>query len=249
MPFLTFLFVIVALVYASVGFGGGSTYTALLALMGADYRIIPVVSLLCNIIVVTGGTIRFHRDKLIDWHAFLPLLAISAPLAFLGGLTPLKEFTFYMLLGTALFLSSLALFVPADRMAIKTVPKPFVLFLSGAIGLLAGLSGIGGGIFMAPVLHLIRWAEARKIAAFASVYIFINSLAGILGQLSKSGAAALADPLTYYWPLMLAVLVGGQIGSHIGLRLLSAKYLRWLTALLVGYVALRLLWQGLHLSR
>ena len=245
LPLLSFLFALVALIYSSVGFGGGSTYTALLALSGADYRVVPVIALLCNIIVVTGGCVRFWRAGLIDWRAMMPLLIVSAPLAFLGGMVPLKEATFFLVLGGALLLSALALFVPAARLPRKRLALPIMMALSGAIGLLAGLSGIGGGIFMAPLLHLVRWAEARRIAAFASVYILINSITGVAGQISKTGSASLADTASSYWTLLLAVFVGGQIGSYLGLRLLSPIYLRWLTALLVAYVAVRLVIKGL----
>jgi uncharacterized protein len=249
MPWLLIIyFFCIAILYASVGFGGGSTYTALLALWGVDYRIVPVVSLLCNIIVVTGGVIRFARADLYYWREVWPLIAVSAPLAFLGGQMPIKEATFLLMLGGALLVSSLALFIPVERLAIKRLPRAAVLVISGAVGLLAGLSGIGGGIFMSPVLHLIRWADARRIAAFASLYILVNSLAGIMGQLYKSGAASLNDPVTAYWPLMLAVFVGGQLGGIIGLRMLPLRYLRWLTAIVVGYAALNLLWKGANLA-
>jgi uncharacterized protein len=249
MLFLWFiLFFVVALIYASVGFGGGSTYTALLALWGVDYRIVPVVSLLCNIIVVTGGVIRFLRASLYDWRGVLPLIAISAPLAFIGGQMPIKEATFYIILGGALLLSSAALFVPVERIAFKKLPRPAILLVSAAAGLLAGFSGIGGGIFMSPLLHLIRWSDARRIAAFASLYILVNSAAGITGQMYKSGAASLNEPVTTYWPLMLAVFAGGQLGGIIGLRILPPQYLRWITAIVVGYAALNLLWKGVHLT-
>jgi uncharacterized protein len=249
MPLLwILLFFAVALIYASVGFGGGSTYTALLALWGVDYRIVPVVSLLCNIIVVTGGVIRFLRAGLYDWRTVLPLIAISAPLAFIGGLMPIKEATFYIVLGGALFLSSAALFVPTHRLPVKKLPQPAILLVSAAAGLLAGFSGIGGGIFMSPLLHLIRWSDARRIAAFASLYIFVNSVAGITGQLYKSGAVSLSGPMMTYWPLMLAVFVGGQLGGVIGLRILPLRYLHWITAIVVGYAALNLLWKGVNLA-
>lgn len=244
---LTALFVLVALIYASVGFGGGSTYSALLALSDVDFRLIPVVALLCNIIVVTGSTIRFARAGLIDWRAVLPLVAISAPLAFVGGLVPLKQSVFNLLLGSGLLLSSLALLVRIEAVETKRLPQPVMLAVSGAVGLLAGLSGIGGGIFMSPVLHLVRWSEPRRIASFASLYILINSITGIAGQLIKSGPSSLVETGNAYWPLMLAVLIGGQIGSILGLRLLSPLLLRRLTAVLVGYVAVRLLIQGWQL--
>lgn len=238
------LFAFVALVYASVGFGGGSTYSALLALSDVDYRLIPIVALLCNIIVVTGGTIRFLRAGLYDWRAVLPLVAISAPLAFIGGLVPLKQSIFFLLLGSGLLLSAIALLVPVDSVEKRSLAQPAMLATSAIVGLVAGLSGIGGGIFMSPVLHLVRWAEARRIAAFASLYILINSITGIAGQLIKSGPVQMVDAASGYWPLLAAVLVGGQVGSMIGLRLLSPMLLRSLTALLVGYVAVRLLIQG-----
>ena len=247
MLWLTGLFAFVALIYASVGFGGGSTYSALLALSGVDYRLIPVIALVCNIIVVTGGTIRFARAGLINWRQVLPLVAVSAPLAFVGGLVPLKQSVFYLLLGGGLFLSSVILLVRVETFVTRRFPTPFLLAISGAVGLLAGLSGIGGGIFMSPVLHMIRWADAKRIAAFASLYILINSITGIAGQLVKAGPVSLMNPTTEYWPLMLAVLIGGQMGSYLGLKLLSATWLRRLTALLVGYVAIRLLWQGWQL--
>ena len=247
MFWLAGLFALVALLYASVGFGGGSTYSALLALSDTDYRLIPVIALLCNIIVVTGGAIRFVRAGLINWRQVLPLVAVSAPLAFIGGLVPLKQSVFYLLLGSGLLLSSLVLMVRVETFATKSLSRPLLLAVSGAVGLLAGLSGIGGGIFMSPVLHLIRWADAKRIAAFASLYILINSVTGIAGQLVKAGPVSLMNPATEYWPLMLAVLVGGQIGSYMGLKLLSPVWLRRLTAVLVGYVAIRLLWQGWNL--
>jgi uncharacterized membrane protein YfcA len=135
--------------------------------------------------------------------------------------------------------------LPQERLPEAKLPPTATLALSGLVGLLAGLSGIGGGIFMAPVLHLIRWAEAKRIAAFASLYILANSITGLGGQLLKGGVGAVAESSAAYWPLLLAVLIGGQIGSHIGIRLFSPVLLRRMTALLVGYAAVRLLLQAL----
>jgi uncharacterized protein len=238
------LFALVALIYASVGFGGGSTYTALLGLWGVDFTLIPAISLLCNIIVVSGGTVRFARAGLLDGRAIIPLLLVSAPLAFLGGLVPLKQSLFLLILGIALLASCIALIIQPENWKARKLSQPALLGLSAIVGLIAGLSGIGGGIFMAPVLHLIRWGDAKRIAAFASVYILINSVAGIAGQLLKNGSQAMMEPLTGYWPLLLAVLVGGQLGGGLGLRYFSPRVLRILTALLVGYVAVRLLLQA-----
>lgn len=248
MLWLTGLFALVALIYASVGFGGGSTYTALLSLWGVEYQLIPIISLLCNIIVVTGGSIRFVRAGLITWPQVLPMLMVSAPLAFIGGLVPLKQWLFLTILGAALLASAVALLLQPDKMSTRALPKPVLLTVSGAVGLLAGLSGIGGGIFMAPVLHLMRWAEARRIAAFACIYILINSIAGLLGQLAKQGTLTIADVAVDYGMLLIAVLIGGQIGGLFGLRYFKPNMLRMLTALLVGYAAIRLLWQAYGLA-
>lgn len=245
MSWLAALFFLVALIYASVGFGGGSTYTALLGLWGLDYRLIPIISLLCNIIVVSGGTIRFARAGLLDGKAVFPLLLVSAPLAFLGGLIPLKQWLFLLILGSALLLSCIALLLQPESWKPRKLPLPTLLAMSSVVGLLAGLSGIGGGIFMAPVLHLIRWSEARRIAAFASLYILVNSLAGMAGQLIKSSPHILGGVVESYWPLLIAVFLGGQLGSLLGLRFFSPRILRIMTAVLVGYVAMRLLAQSL----
>ena len=144
-------------------------------------------------------------------------------------------------------ISSAVLLIRVESFAGKRLPQPALLAISGVVGLLAGLSGIGGGIFMSPVLHLVRWADARRIAAFASLYILINSITGVAGQLVKAGPISLLNPAADYWPLMVGVLIGGQVGSYLGLKLMSPVWLRRLTAVLVGYVAIRLLWQGYNL--
>ena len=214
-----------ALLYASVGFGGGSTYNALLALAGVDYRVLPAIALTCNIIVVIGGTWRFHRAGLLPWRRALPLVLVSAPFAGLGGLTPITETAFLALLATSLFVAGLALLVQRER-PLETAPAQqdrktgFADLLTGAgVGYLAGLVGIGGGIFLAPYLHMTRWAAAKQIAATASLFILINSITGLAGQLGKLGSTGALPEVAGYWPLALAVLIGGQIGALVSSRL------------------------------
>ena len=233
-----------ALLYASVGFGGGSTYSALLALAGTDFRILPIISLACNVIVVTGGVVRFARAGEMPWRGALIISLVAAPLAFLGGLTPIKQATFLTILGASLVFAALALLVPliqsADEPATSRRTWPMAL-AAAPLGYLAGLVGIGGGIFLAPLLHLTRWNSARRIAATASLFILINSLTGLAGQLAKSGVARFGEALGGALPLLVAVAIGGQIGSYLALRYLPAKVIRWLTAALTGWVGLRLL--------
>lgn len=232
-----------ALLYASVGFGGGSTYNALLSLAGFDYRLLPIVSLCCNVVVVGGATIRFARAGTVPWRKALTLSLIAAPLAFLGGLTPIKEATFLFLLGLSLVAAGLALFVPrsSDADGQPTAMARFMPFAAAPLGYLAGLVGIGGGIFLAPLLHLTRWAGARQIAATTSVFILINSIAGLTGQLSKNGPERFGEALSGALPLLIAVVIGGQLGSLLALRWLPEQAIRWLTAALTIWAGSRLL--------
>jgi len=269
---LTPAFFVTALLYASVGFGGGSTYNALLALAGVDYRLLPAVALTCNILVVIGGTWRFHKAGLLPWKRALPLVVISAPFAWMGGLTPIKETLFLSLLAGSLLVAGLALLFQRDA----PEPSPLRLdqpeadqvslpsrlreglgeghslhrkatiadLLTGAgVGYLAGLVGIGGGIFLAPYLHITRWAGAKQIAATASLFILVNSIAGLSGQLLKLGGAGALPDVAAYWPLALAVIIGGQIGSFAGTKVLSPTLVKRATGVLILYVAGQLVWK------
>lgn len=240
---LPFGFLAAALLYASVGFGGGSTYSALLSLAGFDYRYLPIVSLVCNVVVVGGNTIRFARAGVIPWRRALLVSAIAAPLAFLGGLTPIREGTFLLILGLSLIAAGLALFAPrlAKRDDGPAAAARFMPLIAAPLGYLAGLVGIGGGIFLAPLLHLTRWAQPRPIAATASLFILINSLAGLAGQLGKAGPERFAEALAGALPLLIAVVLGGYLGSLLALRFLPERVIRWLTAALTIWAGSQLL--------
>jgi hypothetical protein len=243
MVWLAAAFAVTALLYASVGFGGGSTYSALLALSGMDYRLLPLVSLACNVVVVTGSTIRFARAGITPWRSALLLTGIAAPAAFLGGLTPIKEATFLAILGASLVVAGLALLLPvtATREGQPGRAARWMPVVAAPIGYLAGLVGIGGGIFLAPFLHLVRWNGAREIAATAAFFILVNSIFGIAGQLLKNGPDLLGAAAAIGLPLLIAVAVGGQAGSLLALRYLPQRAIRWLTAALTVYVGARLL--------
>lgn len=243
MVWLPLGFFATALLYASVGFGGGSTYSALLSLVGFDYRLLPILSLACNVLVVTGATIRFARAGAIPWRGALTVSLIAAPLAFLGGLTPIREAQFLVLLGASLVLAGLALLLQR-RLEGEGEPTrlvPFMPLIAAPLGYLAGLVGIGGGIFLAPLLHLTRWNRARQIAATTSLFILINSLAGLAGQLIKAGPDRFTEALSGGLPLLVAVVLGGQVGSLMALRLLPERTIRWLTAVLTIWAGSRLL--------
>jgi len=249
--YLIVLFFIVAALYAAVGFGGGSTYNALLVLNGTDYRILPAIALACNIVVVSGGIWRFSKAGLLAPKALLPFLVASVPAAWIGGRLPVSETVFIGLLGGALLLSGARLLLQRDFIFDTQDKRPTPLWFAGltggSIGLLSGIAGIGGGIFLAPVLYSLRWDTPRKIAAACSLFILVNSMSGLTGQimkLSDSNILSLARP---YWPLLPAVFLGGQIGSWMASKRLEPIILKRLTAGLILYVAVRLLlkWFGL----
>lgn len=240
---LALAFLVTALLYASVGFGGGSTYSGLLALSGLDYRLLPLISLACNIVVVTGSSIRFARAGLTPWRKAAVIVMLGAPLSFLGGLTPIKEAMFLTLLGASLVLTSLTMLIPVRENAegTPTQAAKWMPLAAAPLGYFAGLVGIGGGIFLSPLLHLARWHEARGIAATASLFILVNSLFGLAGQMVKNGPGLFGQALGAALPLLVAVVIGGQIGSLLAARLLPPQWIRWLTAALVLVVGVRLL--------
>jgi uncharacterized membrane protein YfcA len=240
---LALAFGVTALLYASVGFGGGSTYSALLALSGLEYRLLPLISLACNIVVVSGSSIRFARAGLTPWKKALVIVALGAPMSFLGGLTPIKEATFLTLLGGSLVLTALTMLVPVreNQVGEPTRAARFMPLAAAPLGYFAGLVGIGGGIFLAPLLHLTRWHEARGIAATASPFILVNSLFGLAGQMVKNGPDVFGQAISAALPLLVAVVIGGQIGSLMVARMLPQQWIRWLTALLIAVVGVRLL--------
>ena len=242
-PALAAAFFVTALLYAAVGFGGGSTYNALLALSGVDYRVLPVIALTCNIIVVAGSTIRFARAGITPWRKALLVTGLAAPAAFIGGTIPVAKDVFVALLGLSLLFAGGALLLQPAEAGQEPASRHAWLVPAAAvpIGLLAGITGIGGGIFLAPLLHLVRWAETKAVAATASLFILVNSVAGLAGQLAKGGPDRMTAAVTFGLPLMLAVAVGGQIGSLLLTKRLPPRWVRWGTAGLTIYAGGRLL--------
>ena len=246
---LTLLFAITACLYASVGFGGGSTYSALLVASGADYSLIPIIALSCNIAVVSGNTLRYSRAGLVPWTRIWPLLLLSIPMAWLGGRLNISETLFIGLLAAALiFAGSRMLFkaTETEPAEFKTMSNMRSALIGGVIGFYSGIVGIGGGIFLAPILYALNWGHAKVIAATCSIFILFNSISGFLGQFMKLTDTDRILEAAIYWPLIPAVLIGGFIGNSIGLKRLSPNWVQRLTGILILIVALRLLvdWIG-----
>ena len=240
------VFFITAALYATVGFGGGSTHTAVLAVLETEIWRIPIIALICNISVVALGSYMAVTRRAFDWRRALPFFAASVPLAFIGGLMPLRDDIYITLLAVSLLLAGARLLFVTDQQVASTTASPTTakaVSIGGGLGLLSGMVGIGGGIFLAPILHYLKWADSKTIAALCSFFILVNSLAGLAGQLVKNGAGVIPDIAVYAAPLVVAVLLGGFLGSRVLLERLSHDRLRKITSLLIIFVATYLLWQ------
>lgn len=237
--YLPYIFFIIALFYSSVGFGGGSSYLAIMSLFLTNFYEIRSTALILNICVVTIGTLIFIRNKVFDLKTFWPFLVSSIPLAYLGALLKLSQQVFFLILGSSLILSGIAMML--RYIQAKLVSHEFSLIkklgLGGSVGLLAGVSGIGGGIFLSPTLNLLNWANPRTVASLASVFILVNSISGLVGL--TVGDTFQVD-LDLIWKLILAVMLGGSIGSYLSNKKFNLRFLGGLTAVLVIYVGLRL---------
>ena len=239
---LVLFFFIVSFVYASVGFGGGSSYLAILALYSLPFQEIRLIALLCNIIVVTGGTIIFIKKRQVNWKKILPVAIVSVPLAFLGARMKISQNTFFIILGCSLLVASILLWVKTNykkdiiiRQGTNVVRDSA---LGGGIGFLSGMVGIGGGIFLSPLLNLLNWDTPKKIAATASFFILVNSISGIIGQLSRVPEQINSTRVLI---LCISVLIGGQIGSRIGTVKFDPLIIRRVTAALVFFAGMEVL--------
>jgi uncharacterized membrane protein YfcA len=239
---LSFLFLLTAILYSSVGFGGGSTYLALLLIWDVPYLIFPVIALFCNIIVVSGNCINYIKAGNINLRILTPFLISSVPLAFIGGSLSIDKEVFEILLFTVLTLAGVLLLIKfqsfKEKIEIyKKIPKILGILIGGSIGFISGVVGIGGGIFLSPILLLIKADSSKNIATAASLFILINSISGLAGQFTK---ASVINEIYSYWPLFLLVLLGGQLGNFLNIKIFPARILVLVTSALVLFVALRM---------
>ena len=242
MIILTILFFITAILYASVGFGGGSTYLALMLIWEIPYYIFPIIALFCNIIVVSGNSINFVKSGNINLKLILPYLIGSIPFAFIGASISIEKEFFEILLFLVLIVAGFFLLIESNtfnknNLKINSISIFVSIFIGSTIGFVSGLVGIGGGIFLSPILFLLKAGYPKHITSSASLFILINSIFGVAGQLTKE---IVFNEFLNYWPLFLSVLIGGQIGNYLNIKFLSNKALALLTSLLIIFVAIRM---------
>ena len=236
------MFLVTATLYSSVGFGGGSTYLALLLIWGIPYSIFPVIALSCNIIVVSGNSLNYVKAGNLNFKLLLPYLIGSIPLAYIGGSLSVEKEIFEILLFLVLLVAgSLLLFnfksYDVINQSYRKIPTVISVLIGGIIGFVSGVVGIGGGIFLSPILFLLKNAKPKHIVTTASLFILINSISGIIGQLTKN---EVLDQIKDYWYLLIAALIGGQIGNFLNLKIFSTRVMALITALLVLFVAVRM---------
>ena len=239
---LSILFLITAILYSSVGFGGGSTYLALLLIWDIPFFIIPVLALLCNITVVTGNSINFIKAGNFNYKFLIPFFVGSIPLSFIGGTVIITKEIFEILLFFVLSISGLLLLInnkTYENKKIKTKKLSLLacFTIGSSIGLLSGIVGIGGGIFLSPILFLLKADKPKNIVTTASLFILVNSISGLLGQFTKK---IVLDEIIIYTPLFLVVLLGGLLGNYLSLKIFSSRLLAIITSILVIFVAIRM---------
>jgi len=242
MIILSIFFFITAILYSSVGFGGGSTYLALMLIWDIPYYIFPIIALFCNIIVVSGNSINYIKTGNLNLKLLTPYLFGSIPFAFLGASISIEKELFEIILFFVLFIAGIFLLIESksfnnNQIKIRQIPKILSIIVGSLIGFVSGIVGIGGGIFLSPFLFLMKAGYPKHIITSASLFILINSIFGVLGQLTKD---IVFNEFLNFWPLFLSVFIGGQIGNYLNIKFLSNKTLTLITSFLVIFVALRM---------
>ncbi|UPT76042.1 MAG: sulfite exporter TauE/SafE family protein [Elusimicrobiota bacterium] len=228
---------VVAFLYACVGHAGASGYIAVMTLCGVVPAELKPAALVLNILVATVGTIQFCRAGHFSWRLFWPFAVVSAPFAFLGGLLSLPAAALKAALGVVLLFSAARfLWNPGEKPGAAPPPVPAALGAGAALGLLSGLTGTGGGIFLTPLALIMGWGATKTVAGVSAAFILVNSISGLAGLLGSGGGVP-----SFVWPLAGAALVGGAIGSHLGSRRLAPAAIRRLLSAVLVIAGLKLI--------
>jgi uncharacterized membrane protein YfcA len=223
-----------AFVYASVGHGGASAYIAALAIAGVAPAEMRPIALLLNIVVSAIATFKFHRAGHFRWRLFWPFAVVSIPLAFAGGAITLPGQAYKILVGLVLLYAGWQLWLSGrageEMRSLRDPPIAWAMGIGAAMGLLAGLTGVGGGIFLSPLLLMLGWAGTKQTSAVAAPFILVNSVAGLAAGFA-AGAAVLPG---HIWLFVLAVLAGGWAGAEYGSRRFANPVVRRFLAVVLA---------------
>lgn len=232
------LLFLVAFLYSSVGHGGASGYLALMALFSITPEVMKPTALLLNLFVSLTSFIQFYRGKHFNWKLFLPFAITSVPMAYLGGLMTLHDSIYKKILGILLIIPIIR-FLFFANIKVDELRKPNIylsLVIGAAIGFLSGLIGIGGGIILSPILLLLKWANMKQTAAISAIFIFVNSLSGLAGQLQK-GINFSTDMYAY----VAVAFVGGICGAYFGALKFKQNILQYMLAVVLIIASYKLL--------
>lgn len=228
---------IVAFLYSCVGHAGASGYIAVMSLFSIAPPAMKPAALILNILVATLGSIQFWRAGHFSWRLFWPFALLSVPCAFLGGYWNLPTHLFKILVGAVLLFSAVRLLIkPPVESEPREPSRPVAVGAGATLGLLAGLTGTGGGIFLTPLVIFMHWAHTKTAAAVSAVFILANSVAGLLGNLSATGRVP-----EFVGPLLLAAGVGGACGSYLGSRRFPVTLIKRLLALVLTIAGFKLI--------
>lgn len=230
---------IVALLYSSVGHGGASGYLAILALVSVPKQNASSTALMLNVLVASTAAISYYRSRYLRLKSSTPYLVASVPAAFIGGMIKIPNNIYEGLLAVSLLVAAVRLLLPAVESCTAELKQPrawLAAVCGAAIGLLSGIVGIGGGIFLSPLIVLAGWDTAKHASGTAALFIVINSIAGIAGRLLTNSFVIGSD-----WSFLLAALAGGVIGSHLGANIFSQNALKRTLALVLGIASAKLL--------
>lgn len=231
-----------ALLYSSGGHAGASAYLAAMALFGVPADVMKPTALLMNILVAIVGTIRFTRARAVPWHLLRALCLGSIPASYLGGSIRLPARAYLPLLGACLLFAAVRLWLPEKASHRRPAPAfGWLVAIGAALGFLAGLTGIGGGIFLSPLLLLSGWEEPRRTAGAAIIFILVNSVLGFLGHVS---AARLVPPQAVL--LGATALAGGLVGSWLGVHRLRPLQLRRINSVVLVVSGVKLFLEALR---
>jgi uncharacterized membrane protein YfcA len=230
-----------AFVYASVGHGGASAYIAAMALAGIAPQEMRPIALVLNVVVSAVATFKFYRAGHFRWRLFWPFATVSIPAAYVGGAITLPGQAYKIVVGVMLVYAAWQLWrragAGAEMREVREPPLPLAMTIGGGLGLLSGLTGVGGGIFLSPLLLILGWAGTKQTSAVAAPFILVNSVAGLAGAfMAKSTTLP-----SYVWVLVAVVLVGGWLGAEYGSRRFTNPLIRRMLAVVLAVAGAKMI--------